>query len=121
LKILKDLFKSPIIIESGSKMGLLPNGKSHDPPMRKEDDAHTTDLEEEIDNLERESAAGLTLDVNNQRFQTSRAVGRPHFVVVGGGQSAAEIFNDLWTRFPDAEVTLLLRDSALRPSDDSPL
>ena len=44
-----------------------------------------------------------------------------HFAVVGGGQSAAEIFNDLHTRYPNAQTTLILRDTALRPSDDSPL
>ncbi|KAL3419507.1 l-ornithine n5-oxygenase [Phlyctema vagabunda] len=43
-----------------------------------------------------------------------------NIVVVGNGQSAAEIFNDLPSRFPNAKVTLLIRGSALRPSDDSP-
>ncbi|KAK0936590.1 hypothetical protein LTR29_011828 [Friedmanniomyces endolithicus] len=41
-------------------------------------------------------------------------------VVIGGGQSAAEVFNNIPSRFPGAKVTLLIRDSALRPSDDSP-
>lgn len=40
--------------------------------------------------------------------------------VVGAGQSAAEIFNDLQSRYPNAKTRLLLRDTALRPSDDSP-
>lgn len=40
--------------------------------------------------------------------------------VVGGGQSAAEIFNDLQTRFENVAVTLYTGDTALRPSDDSP-
>jgi L-ornithine N5-oxygenase len=43
------------------------------------------------------------------------------FAVIGSGQSAAEIFNDLWERFPDAEVKLVIRGASLRPSDDSPL
>jgi len=43
------------------------------------------------------------------------------FAVIGSGQSAAEIFNDLWERFPDAEVKLIIRGASLRPSDDSPL
>lgn len=43
------------------------------------------------------------------------------FAVIGGGQSAAEIFNDLWDRFPEADVKLILKGSSLRPSDDSPL
>jgi lysine/ornithine N-monooxygenase len=46
--------------------------------------------------------------------------GRPRFVVIGNGQSAAEIFSDLWTRFSDAEVSLIIKGAALRPSDDSP-
>jgi L-ornithine N5-monooxygenase len=44
-----------------------------------------------------------------------------NIAVVGGGQSAAEIFHDLHKRFPAAKTTLIIRDSALRPSDDSPL
>jgi L-ornithine N5-monooxygenase len=43
------------------------------------------------------------------------------FAVIGGGQSAAEIFNDIWARFPGAKVRLIIKDSSLRPSDDSPL
>ena len=44
-----------------------------------------------------------------------------HVAVVGGGQSAAEIFHDLQNRFDNVSVTLFTGDSALRPSDDSPL
>ena len=44
-----------------------------------------------------------------------------HVAVVGGGQSAAEIFNDLQNRFDNIHVSLFTGDSALRPSDDSPL
>ncbi|KNC99504.1 uncharacterized protein SPPG_04897 [Spizellomyces punctatus DAOM BR117] len=40
--------------------------------------------------------------------------------VIGSGQSAAEVFMDLGRRYPNAEVNLIFRDSALRPSDDSP-
>lgn len=43
------------------------------------------------------------------------------FAVVGGGQSAVEISEDLQSRYPKARVSLIFRDSALRPSDDSPL
>jgi L-ornithine N5-monooxygenase len=51
-----------------------------------------------------------------------REAGRPlRFAVVGSGQSAAEIFNDLWERFPDAQVKLVIKGASLRPSDDSPL
>ncbi|OBT88335.1 hypothetical protein VE02_03388 [Pseudogymnoascus sp. 03VT05] len=43
-----------------------------------------------------------------------------HLVVIGGGQSAAEIYVDLSTRFPSSRITLLVKDTSLRPSDDSP-
>ncbi|KAH7411143.1 L-lysine 6-monooxygenase (NADPH-requiring)-domain-containing protein [Cadophora sp. MPI-SDFR-AT-0126] len=42
------------------------------------------------------------------------------FAVIGSGQSAAEIFNDLWSRFPDVSVKLIIKGASLRPSDDSP-
>ncbi|KAL8724861.1 MAG: hypothetical protein Q9166_007715 [cf. Caloplaca sp. 2 TL-2023] len=46
---------------------------------------------------------------------------KPHSVaVVGGGQSSAEIFNDLQSRYPNSSVTLFTGASALKPSDDSP-
>ena len=41
--------------------------------------------------------------------------------VVGGGQSAVEICEDVQSRFPNSRVSLIFRDTALRPSDDSPL
>ena len=41
--------------------------------------------------------------------------------VVGGGQSAAEIFDDLTSRFPQLNTTLYTTQFALKPSDDSPL
>ncbi len=41
--------------------------------------------------------------------------------VIGGGQSAAEIFSNLHSEYPNSTITLLIRGSALRPSDDSPL
>lgn len=40
--------------------------------------------------------------------------------VVGGGQSAAEIFDDMTRRFPQVDASLILRGTALKPSDDSP-
>ncbi|UJP05479.1 MAG: lysine N(6)-hydroxylase/L-ornithine N(5)-oxygenase family protein [Nitrosomonas sp.] len=45
-------------------------------------------------------------------------VGR--IAVVGGGQSAAEIFMDLHGRFNTAKVDLIMRARSIRPSDDSP-
>ncbi|KAL7274508.1 hypothetical protein RUND412_002590 [Rhizina undulata] len=40
--------------------------------------------------------------------------------VVGGGQSAAEIFNDIQIQYPNSKTSLFIKQSALRPSDDSP-
>ncbi|KAH8678784.1 L-lysine 6-monooxygenase (NADPH-requiring)-domain-containing protein [Tricladium varicosporioides] len=42
------------------------------------------------------------------------------FAVLGSGQSAAEIFNDLSERFPEAQIRLVIKGKSLRPSDDSP-
>lgn len=41
--------------------------------------------------------------------------------VVGGGQSAVEIFQHVYSTFPNATAHLILRQPALKPSDDSPL
>lgn len=42
-------------------------------------------------------------------------------VVVGAGQSAAEIFNNVASRYPNSKTYLVMRPEFLRPSDDSPL
>ena len=45
----------------------------------------------------------------------------PHSIaIIGSGQSAAEIFHDLHTRYPHSRAYLIFRDTALKPSDDSP-
>ncbi|WP_394848191.1 lysine N(6)-hydroxylase/L-ornithine N(5)-oxygenase family protein [Pendulispora brunnea] len=41
------------------------------------------------------------------------------FVVVGGGQSGAELFHYLMTRYPNAEVTATIRGLSYKPIDDS--
>jgi L-ornithine N5-oxygenase len=41
-------------------------------------------------------------------------------VVVGAGQSAAEIFNNVQTLYPNARTWLVVRSEFLKPSDDSP-
>lgn len=41
--------------------------------------------------------------------------------VIGGGQSAAECWHDIPSRFPGAQSLLFIRGAALKPSDDSPL
>lgn len=48
-------------------------------------------------------------------------LGKPRRIaVIGGGQSAAEVYMDLVRRFGDASVSLIMRGGALKPSDDSP-
>lgn len=47
--------------------------------------------------------------------------GHYNIAVVGCGQSAAECFHNLHSRLPNAKTRLLIRGSALKPSDDSPL
>jgi len=41
--------------------------------------------------------------------------------VVGAGQSAAEIFNNIQTLYPNSHTALIMRSEFLKPSDDSPL
>ncbi len=41
--------------------------------------------------------------------------------VVGSGQSAAEIFNNIQVLYPNSRTWLVMRSEFLRPSDDSPL
>jgi len=49
-------------------------------------------------------------------------VGAPYRVaVVGAGQSAAEIFNNIQTLYPNSRTWLVMRSEFLKPSDDSPL
>lgn len=40
--------------------------------------------------------------------------------VVGGGQSGAEISEDISSRYPNSKISLITRASALKQSDDSP-
>ena len=48
--------------------------------------------------------------------------GAPYKVaVVGAGQSAAEIFNNIQTLYPNSRTWLVMRSEFLKPSDDSPL
>ncbi|KAH8689375.1 L-ornithine 5-monooxygenase [Talaromyces proteolyticus] len=62
------------------------------------------------------SSQYLKIVPNKFRDESSQC----RFAVVGGGQSAVEIAEDLQSRYPRSHVTLVFRDSALRPSDDSP-
>lgn len=43
------------------------------------------------------------------------------FAVIGGGQSAVEISEDISSRYPNSKIDLITKASSLRPSDDSPL
>ena len=55
-----------------------------------------------------------------RRYQKSRDL--PHrFLVVGAGQSAAEVFRYLAREFPHADVSLAHRGFALMPANSSPL
>ena len=64
--------------------------------------------------------------IHSSRYSTKVSDALPdtmkpyHIAVVGSGQSAAEIFNDLPSRYPNAKVTLIIKGTSLRPSDDSP-
>lgn len=40
--------------------------------------------------------------------------------VIGGGQSAAEVFHNIHSRYPSCKSHLIIRGAALKPSDDSP-
>ncbi|KAK2796167.1 PAK- GC kinase Sid1 [Onygenales sp. PD_12] len=42
------------------------------------------------------------------------------FAVVGAGQSAVEIAEDMQSRYPNSKVNIIAKASALKPSDDSP-
>lgn len=60
--------------------------------------------------------------VHHMTLSNGHVRARPlHMAVIGNGQSAAEIFNDLHSRCPHAKTSLLIKGAALRPSDDSPL
>lgn len=41
--------------------------------------------------------------------------------IIGGGQSAAEVFDALHSQYPNSQTRLIIKGAALRPSDDSPL
>lgn len=53
------------------------------------------------------------------RFLKNREQGY-RIAVIGSGQSAAEIFDDLHSRYPNSRTSLIIKGAALRPSDDSP-
>lgn len=85
----------------------------------------------------REPALPAGLSLSDQRFVNTiihsstymnkvpktftQTTGSYRFAVVGGGQSAVEIAEDLSSRYPNSKVSLIARASALKPSDDSPL
>lgn len=56
-----------------------------------------------------------------QMIPSSKPESDLNLVVIGGGQSSAESFHDLTSRYPKAYITLYTAASALNPSDDSPL
>ncbi|GJE19309.1 lysine N(6)-hydroxylase/L-ornithine N(5)-oxygenase family protein [Methylobacterium marchantiae] len=48
------------------------------------------------------------------------AARRPRIAVIGAGQTAAELFLDLQSRIPAADIAMIFRGQALKPADDSP-
>ncbi|KAI1174699.1 FAD/NAD(P)-binding domain-containing protein [Nemania sp. FL0916] len=58
--------------------------------------------------------AHLVPKILNQRDAPYRVA------VVGAGQSAAEIFNNIQTLYPNSQTALIMRSEFLKPSDDSP-
>ncbi|KAL9586795.1 MAG: hypothetical protein Q9212_000681 [Teloschistes hypoglaucus] len=64
--------------------------------------------------------------LHSSQFQTSisRVLPDPtskyRIAIVGAGQSGAEIFTSVQTAFPNAQASLIIRGSALRPLDGSP-
>ncbi|KAI3625952.1 hypothetical protein CBS9595_001313 [Malassezia furfur] len=60
------------------------------------------------------------LDKVLQRIQFDERKEPLRLAVVGGGQSSAEMMCYLRDRFPEADLDMIVRASALVPSDDSP-
>ncbi|KAH8164614.1 hypothetical protein CIB48_g3649 [Xylaria polymorpha] len=58
--------------------------------------------------------AHLVPQILNQRDAPYRVA------VVGAGQSAAEIFNNIQNLYPNSQTALVMRSEFLKPSDDSP-
>ncbi|PSN67432.1 L-ornithine 5-monooxygenase (L-ornithine N(5)-oxygenase) [Corynespora cassiicola Philippines] len=64
--------------------------------------------------------------IHSSQFCTisSKVLTKPDYpykiAVVGNGQSAAEIFDYLHSNYPNSRTKLLIKQGALRPSDDSP-
>ncbi|KAK9773899.1 putative L-ornithine N(5)-monooxygenase [Seiridium cardinale] len=58
--------------------------------------------------------AHLVPKILNQRDAPYRVA------VIGGGQSAAEIFNNVQNLYPNSRTYLVMRSEFLKPSDDSP-
>ncbi|CAD6504759.1 BgTH12-00262 [Blumeria graminis f. sp. triticale] len=55
-----------------------------------------------------------------KNLQETKKSHKLRFAVVGAGQSAAEIFNELWSRMPESDVRLIIKGENLRSCDDSP-
>ncbi|KAL8725249.1 MAG: hypothetical protein Q9181_006483, partial [Wetmoreana brouardii] len=67
-----------------------------------------------------------TYTIHSSQYMTTLPILLPfpdrkyRIAIVGGGQSGAEIFSHLQTAYPNSRTSLIIRGSALRPSDDSP-
>ncbi|KAH7101140.1 L-lysine 6-monooxygenase (NADPH-requiring)-domain-containing protein [Auriculariales sp. MPI-PUGE-AT-0066] len=54
------------------------------------------------------------------RLPLDTATFKGRIAVIGGGQSSAEVFNDLMSKLPNAKIDMFFRASALVPADNSP-
>ena len=86
-----------VIIAGGGKPRIPKNLPQHHPRV-----IHSANYMQRIENI---------LSNKYQRYRIA---------VIGAGQSAGETFNDLQSRYPNCETRLIIRDAALKPSDDSP-
>ncbi|KAL9091394.1 MAG: hypothetical protein Q9159_001478 [Coniocarpon cinnabarinum] len=86
-----------VVIAGGGKPSIPPHFPQHDPHV-----IHSSKYMSQIGNVLPESSKAYRI------------------AVLGAGQSAAEVFNDLHTRFPSSRTRLIIRGAALKPSDDSP-
>jgi L-ornithine N5-oxygenase len=56
----------------------------------------------------------------NLPFLLNNRAEKYNIAVIGGGQSAAEVFDNLHHNYPNCRTHLIFRQQSLKPSDDSP-
>lgn len=60
------------------------------------------------------------LNFKSRFKEISQKASDQRLVIVGGGQSAAQIFNFLLDKYPNGHVTNIMRSVGYKPADDSP-